>query len=447
MYHLVNVALQKIKLLLPFLLMALTHVHAQPPNIIYIMADDLGYADLSSYGHKDYQTPNLDKLASQGMKFVNAYAAAPLCTPTRTALITGRYPARTPVGLIEPLTGTPSDSAEGLIPAFTSLPALMKAAGYETALIGKWHLGSLDRHSPTKNGYDYFFGIRSGAADYISHKGLLRTPDLFENDSILSVKGYLTDMFSQKAIDYVRQKHTKPFFLSLHYNAPHWPWQGPGDKPYEDSVDFRKGGSKATYAAMMKSLDDGIGKLMLALQDTNLAANTLVIFTSDNGGERFSDNGILARAKGHLWEGGIRVPAFVRWPGKIKPGQVTREIVVTMDWTATVLAAGGAKPDPEFPLDGESLIPVLEGIDTKKNRTLYWRATQRVQQKAMRMGDWKYLQDEKGEYLFNLANDEEEKKDRKEEQPEVFRQLKKMYAAWEKTVLAPLPLIATQTHN
>jgi arylsulfatase A-like enzyme len=447
MSHLPRVVFKKNKLLLSFLLLACPGVHAQPPNIIYIMADDLGYADLSCYGRKEYQTPNLDKLASQGMKFVNAYAAAPLCTPTRTAFITGRYPARTPVGLIEPLTGDPSDTAVGLTPAFTSLPTLMKSTGYETALIGKWHLGSEDRHSPVNNGYDYFFGIRSGAADYISHKNPGRKPDLFENNTNVSEQGYLTEMFSEKATRYIRQKHARPFFLALLYNAPHWPWQAPGDKPYEDSVNFRRGGSTATYAAMMKSLDDGIGKLMQALDDANLAANTLVIFTSDNGGERFSDNGRLTRAKGHLWEGGIRVPAFVRWPGKIKPGQVTREISVTMDWTATVLAAGGAKPDPEFPLDGESLIPVLEGIDTKKDRTLYWRATQRVQQKAMRMGDWKYLQDEKGEYLFNLANDEGEKKDRKAELPDVFRQLKKMYTAWEKTVLAPLPLIVTQTHD
>ncbi len=443
----VSITLPKNKLLLALLILVQVSLHAQRPNIIYIMADDLGYGDLGGYGRKDYQTPHLDKLASQGMKFVNAYAAAPLCTPTRTAFITGRYPARTPVGLIEPLTGTKSDTALGLTPAYTSLPTLMKAAGYETALIGKWHLGSRDWHSPVKNGYDYFFGIRSGAADYISHKNQGRKPDLFENDSFVSEQGYLTEMFSQKAIGYIRQKHFKPFFLVLTYNAPHWPWQKPGDLPYADSVNFRQGGSPATYAAMMKSLDDGIGKLMQALDDAELAANTIVIFTSDNGGERFSNNGGLKKAKGHLWEGGIRVPAFARWPGKIKPGQITRQISVTMDWTITIMAAAGAKPDPDFPLDGENLLPLLTGNRAENERTLYWRTTQRVQQKAMRMGEWKYLQDAQGEYLFNLAVDEKEKKDRKSGEAKIFQRLKQMYAAWEKTVLPPVPLSDTQSRD
>jgi arylsulfatase A-like enzyme len=425
-----------------FLLLSSLQVEAQRPNIIYIMTDDMGYADLSGYGRKDYQTPHMDKLASQGMKFLNAYAAAPLCTPTRTAFITGRYPARTRVGLIEPLTGSKTDSAEGLTPEITSLPTLMKAAGYETALIGKWHLGSGNQHSPVKNGFDYFFGIRSGAADYISHKGLGRPVDLFENDSIINEPGYLTEMFSEKAVGYVRQKHLKPFFLTLTYNAPHWPWQGPGDQPYADSMAFTRGGSAAIYAAMMKSLDEGIGQVLQALDDAELTSNTLVIFTNDNGGERFSDNGGLTKAKGTLWEGGIRVPAFVRWPGKIKPGAISQQVAVTMDWTATILAAGRAKPDPRFPLDGQNLLPLLTENGNKTERTIYWRATQRVQQKAVRMGDWKYLQDEQGEYLFNLANDEGEKKDLKKEQAAVFRELKDRYINWENQMLAPLTLLA-----
>jgi arylsulfatase A-like enzyme len=293
-----------------------------------------------------------------------------------------------------------------------------------------------------KNGFDYFFGIRSGAADYISHKGLGRPVDLFENDSIINEPGYLTEMFSEKAVGYVRQKHLKPFFLTLTYNAPHWPWQGPGDQPYADSMPFPRGGSAAIYSAMMKSLDDGIGQVLQALDDAKLTSNTLVIFTNDNGGERFSDNGGLTKAKGTLWEGGIRVPAFVRWPGKIKPGAISQQVVVTMDWTATILAAGRAKPDPRFPLDGQNLLPLLTGNGNKTERTIYWRATQRVQQKAVRMGDWKYLQDEQGEYLFNLANDEGEKKDLKKEQAAVFRELKDRYIIWEKKMLAPLPLLA-----
>lgn len=232
---------KKSLLLLSLTLLTYLNAQSQRPNIIYIMTDDVGYGDLSSYGRKDYVTPNLDKLASQGVKFVNAYSAGPLCTPTRAAFMTGRYPARTPVGLIEPLTATKKDSASGLTTEYPSIATLMKAGGYETALIGKWHLGFLLQHSPVKNGFDYFFGIHTGAADYISHKGDTHMHDLYENDSLVYPEGYLTDLFSQKAVDFIKKKHSQPFFLTLTYNAPHWPWQGPADKPYADSVNFRKG--------------------------------------------------------------------------------------------------------------------------------------------------------------------------------------------------------------
>lgn len=400
----------------------------------------MGYGDLSCYGRNDYQTPNIDKLASQGMKFSNAYSAGPLCTPTRTGFITGRYPARTPVGLMEPLTGEKKDSAFGLTPAFPSIATLMKASGYETALIGKWHLGALPRHSPVKNGFDYFFGIHSGAADYISHKGDGRLPDLYENDTPVNQEGYLTDLFSQKAAAFIKQKHNKPFFLTITFTAPHWPWQGPDDKPYADSLNFRDGGSPAIYAAMMKNLDDGVGMLMKTLEDARLSDQTIVIFTNDNGGERYSDSGGLTNAKGTLWEGGIRVPAFVRWPDKIHPGASTQQVAVTMDWTATILSIAGAKVHADFPLDGIDLMPVMRADKKNIERTLYWRTFQRTRQKAVRMGDWKYLQDEKGEHLFNLGNDQQEKNNLREKHPDIFGKLKKMYAEWEKTVLEPVPL-------
>ncbi|HMJ71105.1 MAG TPA: sulfatase-like hydrolase/transferase [Cyclobacteriaceae bacterium] len=412
----------------------------QQPNIIYIMTDDMGYGDLSGYGRKGYATPNLDKLAAQGMKFVNAYAAGPLCTPTRVGFLTGCYPARTPVGLMEPLTGSKHDISYGLTDQIPSLGTLVKNASYQTALIGKWHLGVQPEHSPVKNGFEYFFGFRSGSSDYISHKGDLGNHDLWENDSPVYPQGYLTELISEKAVSYISTKHSKPFFLVINFNAPHWPWQGPNDSAYPDSLDYRAGGSAETYAAMMKSLDDGVGKIMAAV-DRYASSNTVVIFTNDNGGERFSDNGGLSQAKGTLWEGGIRVPAFVRWPEKITPGSVTNQVAVTMDWTATILALAGAKAVKTFPLDGINLIPVLTKKTGNIERTLYWRTSQRTKQKAMRMGDWKYLQDEKGEYLFNLADDQQEKNDLKEENATVFSSLKQKYAAWEKSVPQPLPLV------
>lgn len=435
--------LKKSIMILSLTMFVYSNTQSQSPNIIYIMTDDMGYGDLSGYGRQDYKTPNLDKLASQGIKFINAYSAGPLCTPTRTAFMTGRYPARTPVGLFEPLIPTKRDSTFGLTAEFPSVATLMKASGYETALIGKWHLGFLPKNSPNKNGFDYFFGFHSGALDYFSHKNEppgKRVHDLYENDTPIFPEGYLTDLFSEKAIDFIKRKHNKPFFLAITYNAPHWPWQGPTDTAYADSVDFRKGGSPAIYAAMMKSLDDGIGRIMKALDDAHLSNQTIVIFTNDNGGERYADNGGLAKAKGSLWEGGIRVPAFVRWPGKIKAGNITQQVAVTMDWTKTILSAGGAKADKKFPLDGISLMPILMGKKKTVSRTLYWRTFQRAKQKAIMDGHWKYLQDENDEYLFDLSKDPEEKNNLKDKEGIIFNRLKKKLADWEKTVLQPLPL-------
>jgi arylsulfatase A-like enzyme len=415
---------------------------AQRPNIIYIMTDDMGYGDLSGYGRKDYSTPNIDRLASEGMRFTNAYAAGPLCTPTRTGFMTGRYPARTTIGLLEPLTQSKRDSGIGLTAADPSVATAMRSAGYETILVGKWHLGFQPEHSPTRNGFDYFFGIHSGGADYISHKSRAggRAHDLFENDSAVYPEGYLTDLFTGKAIEFLRKKHDKPFFLVLTYNAPHWPWQGPADPPYPDSVDFMAGGSPATYAAMMKSLDDGVGKLVSILDEENLSSNTIIVFTNDNGGERYSQHGGLSKGKASLWEGGIRVPAFVRWPGKIREGITSQQVIITMDWTATFLTAAGAKDNPSFPLDGIDLLPVLTGKEKNIARNFYWRTTQRAKQQAMRSGKWKYLQDEKGVYLFDLDKDPAEQHDLKTKFPNIFEYMKLKYSEWEKTTLLPIPL-------
>ena len=410
------------------------------PNIIYIMADDLGYADLSCYGRKDYQTPHLDKLASQGVKFMNAYAAAPLCTPTRTAFMTGRYPARTPIGLMEPLRGRHKDSVIGLTPDYTSVATLLKKSGYETYLVGKWHLGYGPEYSPNKNGFEYFFGFNAGGTDYISHTNRIGRGDLYENEIPITKEGYLTDIWAEKAIEIIKQKHTKPFFLSLMFNAPHWPLQAPGDTKYPDSLDWRNGGSKEKFAAVMKSLDDAVGKIMQTIDDENMAGNTLIIFTSDNGGEKFSDMGIYSGKKEQLWEGGIRVPAFVRWPGMIPANSVTQQIAITMDWTATILAVANAKPDPAFPPDGINLLPICTGKKKIIDRTFYWRLFQSTKQKAIRDGNWKYLQIEKEEFLFNLADDPGEKKDIKSIHPSIFQQLKMKYGKWEKEMLEPVAL-------
>jgi len=429
-----------------WLIFIINSLRAQHPNIIYIMADDLGYADLSCYGRKEYSTPNLDKLAAEGIKFTNAYSAAPLCTPTRAAFMTGRYPARTPVGLREPLDWLSRDSSIGLTPDHPSLATLLKKAGYKTFLIGKWHLGFSAPFSPNKNGFDEFFGFNGGGIDYISHTDPKGNNDLYENEHFVVKEGYMTDLLRDKTIDILKRKHVQPFFISLMFSAPHWPWQARGDKPYPTSPtatgsgEWAVNGSPVTYKAMLLAMDEAVGTILETLDEQKLSATTVVIFTSDNGGERFSDMGVLSRQKSHLWEGGIRVPALLWWPGKIPANTVTDQPAITMDWTATILALANAKPDPAFPLDGMDLSPMLTRNTTLLSRTFYWRATQRVKQYAMREGKWKYLKDENGEYLFDLDTDPGEKNDLKEKEELIFEKLKEKYQAWEKTVLQPIPL-------
>jgi arylsulfatase A-like enzyme len=407
-------------------------VRAQPqrrPNLLYIMSDDLGYGDLGITGRTDYATPVLDAFAREGVRLTQAYCAAPVCTPTRVGLNTGRYPARTRAGLIEPIT-TDSD---GLLPTPKTLARLIKDAGYETALIGKWHLGGNPEFHPLRHGYDEFYGFLAGATDYASHS------DLLDGEQPAKVEGYLTDLLTDRAVEYVTRAHGRPFFLNLEYNAPHWPWQAPGDPPYPDSVAQTSGGSPAVYGRMVQRMDEGIGKILTALRRAGHERDTLVIFCSDNGGERYSHMGPFTHGKMSLYEGGLRTPAFARWPGVIKPGSTTDQVAITMDWTATLLARAGARPEASAPLDGIDLLPALTGAPSV-SRDLYWRIFQRAKQKALRSGDWKYLSTEDGELLFDVKRDPGEKSDQKVKHGEVLAHLKAKYAAWERTVLAPIPL-------
>ncbi len=416
---------------------------AARPNIIYIMADDLGYADLSCYGRKDYQTPHLDKLCAQGVKFMNAYATAPVCTPTRVAFFTGRYPAREKVGLFEPIAEGAKDSLVGLSPSTPSVGSLLQKAGYATYLVGKWHLGYKPEFNPNKNGFDYFFGFKAGATDYISHLSPRGSPDLYENETPVSKDGYLTDLLGDKALELISRPHDKPFFLAMMFNASHWPWQGPNDKIYPSgsAEEWKKGGSAAIYANMVKSMDEAIGKIVKRIDDLGMANNTVIIFTSDNGGERYSDNGIYKGKKFQLWEGGIREPAILRWTGTLPEKSTSEQVVTTMDWTATILSLAGAKPHKNFPLDGIDIIPVINGNNPIIERTLYWRIFQRIRQNAVRDGKWKWVQDEKGEeFLFDLTADPSETTNLKEKNSDIFNRLKNKFRNWEKTVLVPITL-------
>jgi arylsulfatase A-like enzyme len=403
---------------------------------VFIMADDLGYGDLGFTGRKDYATPRLDRLAHEGVQLTQAYSAAPVCTPTRVALMTGRYPARNPAGLYEPLTTNPT----GLAATPATLGRLMKDAGYETALVGKWHLGLLPEYHPLQHGFDEFFGFAGAAADYASH---LDTEALehhfYDGAQKVRVEGYLTDLFTERAVQIASRQRNQPFFLNLQYNAPHWPWQAPGDPVYPDSLRWRRGGSPEVFARMVESMDQGIGRILDALRQHDLEENTVVIFTSDNGGERFSHMGPFSQGKMSLFEGGIRVAAIARWPGRINPGSTTDQVAVTMDWTATLLALAGTQADPSVPLDGIDLMPALTGGPSVE-RDLYWRIFQRRKEKAMRSGNWKYVQSDGRELLFDLRADVGEKLDRGQDHPDVLASLQAKYAQWESDVLPPIPL-------
>ena len=284
------------------------------------MVDDLGYADLSIYGNDAFSTPNIDRFIKEGVKFTNAYAAAPYCSPTRVALMTGKYPSKFKIGLREPITLSEADLELGLSPEIPTLTSILKDNNYKTALFGKWHLGQNEKFLPSKHGVDRFFGIMCGAADHIDHKPFDRKrdllfkkdiPNLYENDKPTSKKGYLNNLITEYSLDYISEQHDKPFFLSIQYTAPHWPWQSPTDSPV-DSLSYSSSGSLKTYESMLKNLDDNFGRLMKRLKEKGLDASTLVIFTNDNGGAKFSNQGDLKGMKGSLYEGGIRVPAAVR---------------------------------------------------------------------------------------------------------------------------------------
>ena len=408
---------------------------APRPNVLFILADDLGYGDLSCYGRPDYQTPVLDGLARQGVKFMSAYAAAPVCTPTRCALVTGRYPQRTEVGLYEPLTGRDRD--KGLPPDQPTTASLLQANGYDTALIGKWHLGWKPEFGPNRHGYDEFFGILSGAGDYFTHGSSdAGGADLWEDLKPVERLGYLTDLLSEKAAAFVGRRRTKPFYLSLHYTAPHSPWEGPEDAAIGHTTHgagpMVEGGSLKIYASMVKSMDAGIGRVLQALRRARLDRNTLVIFTSDNGGERYSYNWPFSFAKFYLWEGGIRVPAIVRWPGTIPSGRTTDQPAITMDWSATILAVTGTTPNPAYPLDGEDLMPICTGTRPLYDRTLFWRT---VERSAARVGKWKYLNESGDEHLFDLLLDPGEKNDLRTAHPDVFDRVREQYAVWNARML------------
>ena len=428
----------------------LEHVFGQPasrPNIVFIMADDLGYADVACYGRPDLNTPNIDRIAANGVRFLQAYANSAVCSATRLALITGRYQYRLPLGLEEPLA-TPNTTV-GLPPEHPTLPSLLKRIGYGTTLVGKWHLGALPKFGPLQSGYDHFYGFRTGALDYYAHTNTAQKDDLWDGDVAIHETGYLTGLLGHRAVDVVNgyARSRQPFLLSLHFNAPHWPWEAPGDESESNRVrstgltDY-DGGSQKTYQRMIEAMDTQIGRVLQSLDANGLTSNTIVIFTSDNGGERFADTWPFTGRKTELLEGGLRIPAIVSWPARLPKGRTTGQVAISMDWLPTLVAAAGGASDPASPPDGIDLLPHLLDPASVTPRALFWRYKGNAQ-RAARIGDDKYLKMLDNTFLFDVVDDPMERANLKTRRPEVYARLEAAWHEWNATMLPEIDESAT----
>jgi arylsulfatase A-like enzyme len=411
----------------------------QRPNVVLIITDDVGYGDFGSYGAPDLKTPHIDGLARDGVRLTDFYANGATCSPTRAGLISGRYQQR--FGLEEPLgRHAAADFERGLPSSGRSLPQLLKNNGYATALVGKWHLGWKSEFSPGAHGFDYFFGFKSGFVDYYEHTAGGDSPlkaDLFENDHAIEVPGYMTDLITDRSMRFIEQNARRPFFIDVAYNAAHWPYQRP-DQPSTARDNARHLGpfdnptsTRADYVAMLERADQGVGRILATLDAFGLRENTIVIFTNDNGGEWLSRNDPLFHHKGSVWEGGIRVPAILRWPGRIPEGGVSGQVGITMDLTTSILAATGTPVPGDARLDGINLLPVLEGRAPVVERTLFWRVVGAQSQRAVRSGDWKLLYDGGRAMLFNVRTDLGERQDLMRDRSEIARRLAPLVAAWQ----------------
>lgn len=421
---------------------------SKSPNIVYFLADDLGYADLSCYGCRDTRTPHIDSIARRGVKFTQSYANAPECTPTRTALLSGRYQHR--VGGLECAIGVGNvgryDEASwlcergelGLPPTETVLPRLLKERGYDTACFGKWHLGYPKKFWPEHHGFDVSFGILGGNADYFTHREDDGLPVLFRDLEFIEKKGYITDLIAEETCRWLRRPRKNPFFLYVAFTAPHMPIQVPDDYRPELGTAPRRNGDRAAYAKVVESMDAAVGKILRRLDEMGAISNTLVVFTSDNGANADGRNTPLRGNKGRLWEGGIRVPCIAQWPGRIPEGSVSAQVNATFDWTETILRSAGADCPSGRPADGIDLMPVITGRKPAFARTLFWRAKRDTRiQKAVRHGYMKLIMIDGEKGLYDLAADGSESQSLAASRDGLARELERKILAWEKDVAAP----------
>jgi len=403
------------------------------PNVVVFLSDDMGWADIGCYGAKDIKTPNIDRLAREGVKLTDCYSNGPVCTPTRCGLMTGRYQQRYGAGLEWALL--PTNVNVGLDPKHATLPRLLKNAGYKTAIFGKWHLGRETQFNPIRHGFDEYYGLTGGNVDMYSKEDRFKNYDFYDGlEKAPSTPGYLTEMLAVRAEKFIAANAANPFFLYMPFNAVHWPFQGPGrPETVRDLKTWYDGTRAGEYKPMLEAMDAAVGRVLGTLDRLGLAQNTLVIFTNDNGGERLSDGGPFRHHKATLWEGGIRVPGIVRWPGKAPRGKVSAQVCMSMDLTATIAAACGAKAVDPF--DGIDLLPMLAGRTPIQERDLFWRINQPNQRvRAVRSGKWKYILDGGINNMYDLSNDPGETRDLYSVYPDVAARLKKKLEDWEKSL-------------
>jgi len=404
---------------------------ADKPNIVYILADDMGYADAGFNGCKDIQTPNLDKLARNGV-ILKSFYVQPVCSPTRASLMTGRYVAHTGVySVVRP------NAPWGLPLAEQTLAQALREVGYETAIVGKWHLGEFqEAYRPTRRGFDHQYGLWFGMIDYFTHErdGQL---DWHRDDQPCHDKGYSTHLLAKEACRLIREKNpNKSLFLYLPFNAVHAPHQVPDEylKPYAHLASTRR-----IYAGMVAAMDEAVGQVVAALTEKGLLDNTLIIFSSDNGGPapgKVTDNGPLRAGKGSIYEGGIRVCAFASWPGHIPAGKVIDEPLHVVDWYPTLVKLAGGSLEQKLPLDGLDIWPVLTpGVQSPHDALLLCRT--RPDEVAIRMGDWKLVRHAKQDELYHLASDLGETKNLADSQSEKLKEVRAKLDALMKTAVAP----------
>lgn len=406
---------------------------ARPPNVVVILADDLGWADLGATGSR-IDTPHLDRLGTEGVKLTRFYASAAMCSPTRAALLTGRYPHSVGMPELSTLNRRGTVPPLALDHAAVTIPEALKPVGYRSVMVGKWHLGAKPADWPRTHGFDEFWGSLIGTPGYWQPK------ETYHNETPISVSQYYTDALTDTAIDYLRSHdRDQPLFLYLAYNAPHYPLEAPAELVYKYRRRFSNDGLFAFYAAMVERMDTGIGRVLATLDELAMAENTIVVFTSDNGpsaepnaygpaGANIS-NGPLREHKFSMHEGGIRVPFIARWPGKIPAGSIRDESAVSMDLMPTFLEAAAVNASGEIEMHGRSLLSYLQGGPLHRTEALHWESQQNA---AVLAGEWKLVHRfwEPEPRLYRIADDPGENENLASRHPEKIRELMALHEQW-----------------